>query len=173
METIYFYAPDALRQENIQADHNQWTGFHSNFTPWIAQTYFHLRKAGWPCEISTQIPERGILIADRDTLDNNYPFLDQVMLICVKSDAEYHPSAHLHVIYNSADLKLSLWNPYRLDHWPMPGLIPRDTNRGHLVANISYIGTRSQLAPELKSSQWLETLDSLNLHWQPVLDSAE
>jgi hypothetical protein len=55
----------------------------------------------------------------------------------------------------------------------MPGLIPRDTNRGHLVANISYIGTRSQLAPELKSSQWLETLDSLNLHWQPVLDSAE
>jgi hypothetical protein len=92
------------------------------------------------------------------------------MLICVKSDAEYHPSAHLHVIYNPADLKLSLWNPYRIDHWPMPRLIPRDTNRGNLVENISYIGTQGQLSPELKSPEWQQSLEALNVHWQPVFE---
>ena len=93
MLPIYFYAPDTVRQENIEKDQSQWTGFHSNFTAWIAQTYFYLKKAGFRWEIATQIPHQGILIADRDTLDNEYPFLNDVMLICVKSDKEYHPSA--------------------------------------------------------------------------------
>lgn len=174
MLPIYFYAPDKITQKNIEQNQDQWTGHHSNFTAWIAQTYFHLKKTGFPCQIATEIPEKGILIADRDTLANNYPFLDKVMLICIQSDKEYHPSAHLHVVYNPLTwekTKNSIWNPYLINHWPMPGLIPRDKKRQTLVENISYIGTKSQLAPELKSEKWQQKLLSLNLKWQPVWES--
>ncbi|MGB3511922.1 MAG: hypothetical protein WBA93_22325 [Microcoleaceae cyanobacterium] len=132
MSKVYFYAPDETRQKKIQEEQTQWTGFHSNFTPWIAQTYFHLKKSGFPCEIAKKIPNKGILIAERDTLDNNNPFLDEVMLICVKSDKEYHPSAHLHIVHNPSSrekTKNSIWNPYFISHWPMPGLISRDIKR--------------------------------------------
>lgn len=173
MRTVYFYAPGEIRQKNIKEDQTLWTGDHSNFTAWIAQTYFHLRQAGFPCEIAGEIPEQGILIADRDTLDNDYPFLDKVMLVCVKSDKEYHPSAHLHIVYNPSSwekVKDSIWNPHLISHWPMPGLIPRDRERNTLVENISYIGTRGQLAPELRSEAWPESLATLNCHWMPIWD---
>ncbi len=176
MQPLYFYAPDAVRQENIQKDQSKWTGFHSNFTAWIAQTYFHLKKAGFPCEIAKQIPHQGILISDRDTLDNDYPFLDDVMLICVTSDKEYHPSAHLHIIQNPVNwekTKNSIWNPYLIRHWPMPQIIPRSLERQQLVENISYVGTRSQLAPELKSEIWKEALATLNCQWIPRWEQAK
>ncbi len=176
MSTIYFYAPDPIRQKNIQQDHTQWTGFHSNFTAWIAQTYFYLKQTGLKCEIAHKIPEKGILIADRDTLDNDYPFLDEVMLICVQSDKEYHPSAYLHVVYNPdtwEKSKNSIWNPHLIGHWPMPGLIPRDKKRQSLVKNISYIGTRSQLAAELKSKAWQESLADCDCSWQPIWERSQ
>jgi hypothetical protein len=174
--TVYFYAPDEAQQKNIQQDHRQWTGFHSNFTAWISQTYFYLKQAGFSCEVAHTIPEQGILIADRDTLDNDYPFLENVMLICVQSDKEYHPSAHLHIVYNPVrweKTKNSIWNPHLISHWPMPGIIPRSSERKQLVQNISYIGTRSQLASELKSDIWKQDVEALSCQWQPIWDHSQ
>jgi hypothetical protein len=176
MQKIYFYAPDEIQKTVIQLDQTKWMSHHSNFMAWIAQTYFYLKQAGFPCEITEKIPDEGILIADRDTLANNYPFLDQVMLICAKSDKEYHPSAHLHTLHNPIDWqreKNTIWNPHLINHWPMPGLIPRDKKRFSKVENIAYIGTRSQLAPELKSTTWKDALSSLNCHWMPVWNNAQ
>jgi hypothetical protein len=173
METIYFYAPDIIQQKNIQEDQTQWTGNHSNFTAWIAQTYWYLKEAGVPCKIATQIPERGILIADRDTLASSYPLLDKVMLICVKSDKEYYPSAQLHVVYNPINWekdKYSIWNPYLINHWPMPSLIPRAEARNTMVKNISYVGTKGQIAPELISIEWQNLLKEIDCTWQPNWD---
>lgn len=174
--TVYFYAPDQVRQQNIQQDHTKWTGFHSNFTAWIGQTYFYLQKAGFDCEIAHKIPESGILVADRDTLDNDYPFLENVMLICVQSDKEYHPSAHLHIVHNPPQwekTKNSIWNPHLITHWPMPGIIPRESKRQQSIENISYIGTRGQLAPELKSDTWKKDLEALNCRWHPLWDKSQ
>jgi glycosyltransferase involved in cell wall biosynthesis len=173
MPLVYFYAPHEIQQKSIREDPTVWSGFHSNFTAWIAQTYCYLKQAGFPCKIAKTIPEEGILIADRDTLDNDYPFLDRVLLICVQSDKEYHPSAHLHIVYNPLTWEKtqnSLWNPHLIGHWPMPGLIPRDPQRNTLVRNVSYIGTRGQLAEELKSPAWPDSLTNLDCHWLPIWD---
>ena len=175
MTKVYFYAPSETDRKVIEEDQTQWRGHHSNFMAWVAQTYFYLKQAGFQCEITERIPEEGILIADRDTLASNYPFLDRVMLICAKSDKEYHPSAHLHIVHNFFNWQRdqnSLWNPHLISHWPIPGLIPRDTKRSNLVENIAYIGTRSQLAPELASQTWTDALTSLNCHWTPIWDKS-
>ncbi|PSF38527.1 hypothetical protein C7H19_05960 [Aphanothece hegewaldii CCALA 016] len=176
MTKIYFYTPHKIQQQIIQENHTQWRSHHSNFMAWIAQTYFYLKQAGFPCKITEKIPDEGILIADRDTLANNYPFLDQVMLICAKSDKEYHPSAHLHTIHNPIDWqkeKNTIWNPHLINHWPIPGLIPRDKKRLSNVENIAYIGSKSQIAPELISTTWKDALSSLNCHWLPIFNSSQ
>ncbi|MBR8830188.1 MAG: hypothetical protein N5P05_002848 [Chroococcopsis gigantea SAG 12.99] len=174
MVAVYFYAPSKKAQKNIQQPQDQWTGIHSNFTAWIAQTYFHLKRAGFPCEIATKIPDEGILVAEQESVEKYYPLLDNVMLVYTRSDQDYHPSAHLHIVHNRLSwekTRNSLWNPHFIEHWPMPGIIPRDRTRETLVENISYIGTRSQLAPELKSQSWTDALEDLNCRWKPIWET--
>lgn len=168
MPRIYFYAPTETEQKVIEQDQTQWTGHHTNFTAWIAQTYYYLKQAGLDCQITERIPNKGILLADRNTLAENYPFLDRVMLICAKSDQEYHPSAHLHIIHNVYNWyrdRNTLRNPYLISHWPMPGLIPRNKDRLSLVENIAYIGSQTQLDPKLNSKTWTDALTELNCQW--------
>lgn len=174
MRTIYFYAPDRNRQELLKQDYDRWGGTHGNFVAWVAPTYYHLKKAGFSCEIVDTMPEEGIVLTDRDTLGDGNKYLDRVMLICAKSDRDYHPSAEIHVVHNLLDAENPAnapWNPYFISHWPLPGLIPRPRERGNSIANAAYIGTKSQLAAELQSSAWSEALTSLGCRWLPVFES--
>jgi hypothetical protein len=139
----------------------------------VASTYFHLKKTGFPCEVATEMPEEGIVVADRDTLGDTREYLGKVMLICTKSDREFHPSAHVHVVHNLSDprdKRNALWNPYYIPHWPLPGLIPRDPDRDGTIENVGYIGTRSQLATELKSPGWSGALEALGCRWLPIFE---
>lgn len=151
----------------------QWMGISNNFTCWIVKTYLHVKQSGIPCEVVDHIPKKGIVIADRDTLGNTYPYLDRVMLICTKGDREFHPSAHLHVVQNPSDLlkrRNLVWNPYYIPLWPQPGLIPRSKERGSLVENVAFMGTRSNFAKELLSEKWIDSLDTLGCKWHPVFN---
>jgi hypothetical protein len=172
MNTIYFYAPDRESNELLNKDNNKWLGFSSNFN-WIGLTYFYLKQAGFSCEIVNQIPEEGILLADRDTLGDSKKYLEKVMLICAKGDRDYHPSAHLHIVQNPLDFQRnrnSIWNPYYIPFWPQPELLPRIKERNGLVENVAYIGAETQLAKELKSEKWFQSLKSLECKWLPIFD---
>lgn len=174
MGQIYFYAPDDNSQELLKQDYHRWVGCHSNFVAWIAPTYFHLKEAGFSCEAIDRLPKEGIVLADGDTLGNSHRYLGNLMLICAKSDGDYNPSAHIHIVHNCLDVRdrrHSLWNPYYISHWPMPGLIPRKKERGCLVENVAYIGSRSQLAAELKSERWVSALSSLGCRWLPIFEA--
>jgi hypothetical protein len=173
MQTIYCYAPDSRSQQLLQHDYDRWAGTHSNFVAWVAPTYYHLKKAGFSLEIVDKMPREGIVLADRDTLGDGKKYLDKVMLVCAKSDREFHPSAHIHVVHNRGDVpdkRNALWNPYFISHWPLPGLIPRDRSRGNSIENVAYIGTRSQLASELRSSEWQEALAAIGCRWLPIFE---
>ncbi len=174
MDKIYFYAPTESQRKLLEINYlDSWKGTHSNFTAWIAQTYFHLKNAGFPCEITDTIQQKGIVIADRDTLGNTAQFLPDTMLICAKSDREYHPSAYIHLVHNPYDHNNnhnSIWNSYYITHWPMPNVIPRNQERQTQVKNIAYIGSRSQLAQELKSQDWIDSLSNLGCKWLPIFE---
>ncbi|NET53307.1 MAG: glycosyltransferase family 1 protein [Merismopedia sp. SIO2A8] len=63
-----------------------------------------------------------------------------------------------------------MWHPFAVPHWKQPGIIPRDTHRGTRVENIAFVGTRTNLAPELKSEKWSQALANLGCHWVPIFD---
>lgn len=176
--TIYFYAPDRrlhpfFEQPSLSwSDISQARKIHSgNFTSWILSTYLQLKKTGLTCEVIDHIPSSGIVLADRDTLGNRYPYLGKTLLVCAKGDREFHPSAHTHVVHNSTmlkDKKQSLWHPYYIPHWSQPGIIPRAASRESQVENIAFMGTRSNLAKDFYTDKWTHALSDLGCNWMPV-----
>ncbi|MGK7950494.1 MAG: glycosyltransferase [Xenococcaceae cyanobacterium] len=183
MKTIYFYDPKgSVNQLNLQ-DNLDWTDIakarrflSGNFTSWILTTYFQLKKTGFSCKFIDYIPHEGIVIADRDTLGNKYPYLGKAMLICAKGDREFHPSAHLHVVHNPFEFKYKknkVWNPYYIPHWTQPGLITRVQERGTLVKNLAFMGSRSNFTQELKSERWIKALETLGCQWYPIFEPSK
>lgn len=183
MKTIYFYSPNKnihrlFRQENLQWSDivNTRKMVSGNFTSWILTTYFQVKNNGLSCQFIDSIPKEGILIADRDTLGNKYPYLGKTMLICAKGDREFHSSAHLHIVHNPSDVenqKNSLWNPYYIPHWTQPNLIQRSPERSSLVRNIAFMGSRSNFAKELKSDRWIKALENLGCQWYPLFSPTQ
>lgn len=183
MNPLYFYVPNSELHQFFKKEKLQWSEVvavrkaHSgNFTSWILTTYLHLKQAGIPCQVIARMPNEGIVIADRDTLGNKYPYLGKVLLVCPKGDREFHPSASIHVVHNiyeCKDERNSLWYPYYIPHWPQPGLIPRLKERADRIENIAFIGSRSNLVPELSSQKWSDSLKAIGCQWHPVLSPSK
>ncbi len=169
----FVYAPETWQQNLINSTLS-WSAKHSNFTPWIAQTYAELALVGIDFKITETLAVDGIVLADRDTLGNSYPFLSRTILICAKSDREFHPSAHFHISHNRQDesgfINNKVWQARYVPHWLIPGIESRDFKRGTKLENIAYIGTRGQLAEELKSPEWARKIGDLGLNWLPIFE---
>ncbi len=180
-EKIYFYAPDKSKHDYFRKNRREEITKFGNtlLINWIASTYIELKKTGISCEVIDHMPREGIVIADRNTLyENNiigrsrYPYLDSTMLVCVKADRDFHPSAHIHVVQNTFDTQNplnSIWNPYFIPHWPQPGLKSRDKERGSTVKNVAFMGAAVNLAEEFKSDKWISALKKLDCTWTPLI----
>lgn len=175
---ISFYIPHRQWPENFP-------DCAANFLPkntvhaWIAQTFLHLREADLSCQITDKIPNEGILIAHRVSLPYDIYPNPKLLVVCIKADQNPHPYAQLHVCQNakeaqysgrkiqslSEDRYLLGGELYYIPHWPQPGLIPRDSNRGDKFENIAYYGVSYNLAKEFLQPGWQEYLESLGLRW--------
>jgi hypothetical protein len=177
-EKIYFYAPDKMTHNYFRQHRREEIVKFGNtlLINWIASTFIELKKAGLPCEVIDYMPKQGIVIADRDTLGNQYPYLGSTMLVCAKCDREFHPSAHLHVVQNPIDTQnpyQSMWNPHYIPHWPQPYLQARNKARGSTVKNVAFMGTRSNLTEEFKSDRWISALEEIGCQWTPIFSPAQ
>lgn len=175
---IYFYSPDKSKHHYFRQDRREEiVGFGNTLLiNWIASTYIELQKAGLSCEVIEHIPKQGIVLADRDSLGNRYPYLNSSFLICVKGDKEFHPSAHRHIVQNTIDIKdpsQSIWNPFYIPHWPQPGLTPRQQKRGSTVKNVAFMGSSFNLLKEFKSDQWISGLKQLGCEWTPIFSPTQ
>jgi hypothetical protein len=172
----FIYAPQKWQQDLINSGLS-WSAKHGNFTPWIGQTYLELSQIGWKFTITENLDVEGIVLADRDSLGNRYPFLSKTILICTKSDRAFHPSAHFHISHNRNDennfFYQKIWRPRFIHHWPIPELKPRDTIRGNKIQNVAYVGHPSQLATQLQSSKWNQQVKELGLQWMTIFDPAQ
>lgn len=175
MDKVFFYVPDETKVELFDKTIEECT-ICNNFTCWVLATYIYLKKEGFPCEITTKIPQEGILLADRDSLNQTFIDFGEVMLICAKGDRDFHPSAALHVVQNSIEFEEyqnSIWHPYYIPLWPQTKLIPRLPERGSRVENIAYVGSRSQLAQEFHDQKWSDTLENLGYQWMPLFSPTQ
>jgi hypothetical protein len=132
------------------------------------QTYLRLKSNGFKCELVDTFPDEGILIAHKDFLPRTSKLLDTNLLtICIKAERTPHPYAQLHVVQNPFEETLlsPCWNAYYIPFWTQRGLVPRHPERLDTFETVAYFGRNVNLAPELKSQEWLQQLNNLGLHW--------
>ncbi|MEO1352981.1 MAG: hypothetical protein AAFW84_30165 [Cyanobacteria bacterium J06635_15] len=169
---IYFYLPPSQWPSDWpQSPSENWPGFGLGIYAWTLQTYLHLAAAGVPCQLVDQIPEAGIVFAHSNSfrVTRPRPRLGQsLLLVCLKAEEPAYAHGQLHVVQNRAEANGH--NRIFLPHWPQPGLIKRDPQRGDRFETVAFLGHRDSLAPELEQPEWQNFVESLNLHWQPVVN---
>lgn len=170
---ISFYIPARYLPAEIPADvESNWPGFGLGIHAWTLQTYLRLKADGFPCQLVTEMPSEGIVLAHRNTLHQyKYRFRPgkNLLLICIKADGDPYPYAQLHVVQNLQEM-LTVPNSYYIPHWTQPGLIPRDRHRGDRFENIGFFGHQNNLAPELLDPTWERQLKELGLNWRPAIN---
>ena len=177
---IYFYLPQADWREDIPEQAGvYWKEFGRNMYCWTLQTYLYLKASDFPCILTGSMPTEGILLGHRDSFPYNFKPSSKLLIICIKSDQNPHPYAHIHIVQNAQEVQaqsihiqsvtedryLLPGKRFYLPLWPQPGLIPRDNARGDKFENVGYFGISYNLAPELRKPEWKQQLESIGLNW--------
>ena len=171
MPPIRFYLPDPIPPDMPSSPDVYWLGFRgkmrSGVYAWIVQTFQWLQRAGFPCELTSEIPTDGIFVAHRKSVPRGFIAPPGVLFVCLRADATFHPYAHLHVVLNRRTL--GRWYPsFYMPHWPQPGLLPRDPARGDRWENAAFFGDPASFTSEMTGAAWEETLRELELRWHFV-----
>lgn len=126
---------------------------------WIYQTWLLLREAGVPCNLATQMPSQGIVIALNSSLEvcNEWhsPIPRGVFFVDIVTQRFIHPAAHFHLVQNKKRARY-LPDSFFVPHWPQPHLLPRNPERGDRFENAYFIGQDFQCHQDLFSCEWIQ-----------------
>src|SRR5271167_3952868 len=173
----FFLQPKAITlQRALTLDPDRdWTDLRRAREVWIVQTWNRLCHAGFGPTLSDQAPRAGIIVyhkEDQRLLLKRLPRGATPVLVGIRADFRSCSYADFEVLQNGcyADGRRSFFMP----HWPQPGLMARDSQRGDRIERIAYKGFVGNLAPEFRSSRWLEFLRAQGMVFEDdaVLDDA-
>ena len=130
---IYFYYPPG-----VDGDVPESRGVFERDRPgkyiWTVKTFGYLSKLGFPCHLTSQLPDEGIIVTHREFFSNRMIPNRRQLFVCVVADFWRHPFAQLHIVQNARDPLLTrtspAWPAGFMPHWPETALIPRDPARG-------------------------------------------
>jgi len=174
---LYFYIHPGLWPQGEIPDTADvpWAGFAFGIYAWTIQTFLRLRQAGVDCELVSTLPQRGIVFAHRDCLssedglyDDNVMPARELFIVDMCADLPLYPYANLHISQNPFQAKTTS-RCFAVPHWPQPGLIPRDPQRGDKFENVYFFGNEKYLPPELRSPMWITELEQRGLRWKGKL----
>lgn len=180
---IYFYVPpDKYSETWPKSLSDNWVAFGGGANVWSYFTAVALNEFGFKVNVTTRIPDEGIVLSHSQYLPQRRVTNERTMLICIRADYGRNHPAHMHVVQNAdqahyagkdfLELVLMPGPSYHLPYWPQPGLIPRDMQRGDRFENIAFVGARQNLAPELKTDEWRKALEEMGLNFLPMFDRA-
>jgi len=176
---IYFYLPQEDFPREIPESADQyWVGFRKGIYCWTLQTYLHLKNQGFPCYLTSTIPDSGIILAHWDSLPATLMPSSQQLIVCFQADRARHPYAQVHIVQNPEGLNrnLMVWgdryllagHDYFMPLWPQPGLIPRSVERGSRFENLCFLGLECNLLPEFRDPSWRQQLQNIGVNWQII-----
>jgi hypothetical protein len=125
---------------------------------WIYQTWMHLKKSGADVEMVENLPQEGIAITLNGWLPPHFLAPRDLFVAGLVTDGMPHAGVDLQIVQNAwhaGKLPSAIFMP----HWPQPGLIPRDPERGARLESVCFFGDPNNLAVELRDSVWQEGLE--------------
>jgi len=159
---IYFYYPPGIGDGDIPESRGEFARNRPGNYIWTVKTCGYLSKLGFPCRLTHQLPDEGIILTHREFFTNRMIPNRRQVFVCLVADFWRHPFAQLHIVQNPRDPLLThaspAWPAAFMRHWPETGLIPRDPARGDVFVNVSYFGLPTRLAPQLRHAQFAARL---------------
>jgi hypothetical protein len=154
---------DVLRRLDPNRD---WRRFQQGEGAWILQTYLRLGGAGYPVELASRPPEEGIVVfhaKEGRRLRRWLRGMEDLVLVGVRGDNREPLMADFEVVQNGrfADGRKRFFLP----HWPQPGLLPRDPDRGTRIERAAYKGFDANLHPDFRKPDWAEFLAGHGIEW--------
>lgn len=163
---IHFYLPKEYWPASgipTSIDGSQ-TYFLNTALNWVLQTYLRLRDAGYSVELTADLPAEGVIVSFSGLVPFEFIPNARQYFVSISADAPAHPFANMHIVQNMRQSK-RLRNAHFVPHWPQPLLIPRDTMRGARFEHAVYYGDEVNLAAELRTQAWRDSLTNLGLTW--------
>jgi glycosyltransferase involved in cell wall biosynthesis len=135
---------------------------------WILQTFIQLKRRGLDVRLQRR-PVPGQIcvmslwhIGRRDIMGRSYN-------VVVQADC-CRPAVADHVIVQNPT-NVTSEREHLIQHWPQPGLMPRDHSRGDTIRRLVYRGTLANLWPPLQSRDFINLLAELGVDF--VYDSMD
>lgn len=160
MISFYHSKPDIFESVSL-ADHGSF--FIQTENNWILQTFLALRSIGMDVRISDDLTSDGVLIGC--SVRGDFRPGPSQYFVCVVADGAPHRWADMFVVQNAVQAR---WLPGSIfvPHWPQPGIIHRDSQRGDRIENVVFFGDPANLAPELVSDDWASRIRRAGFDWE-------
>ena len=151
------------------ADNLYWSGYKDGTYCWTLQTYLILKSFGYDCELTSQLPARGIIVAHRGLLEDRIRPERGQYIVCIQADWSRHRFAFHHISQNRAQT-ISAGVPWSQRYlwpgstsfvhlWAQPGILPRDPSRSTELKTIRYFGISGNLVCDSEAmSIYLSTI---------------
>jgi hypothetical protein len=95
------------------------------------------------------MPDTGVVLAHTGNLPPDFRGPAGVFLVGVVADGMPHEACHFHIFQNAAHAQRLPRSAF-MPHWPQPGLIARNLERGDRFQTLAYFGNPGNLATELR-----------------------
>lgn len=158
-DLITFFLPQPMWPKDLPENPDQnWSGFGLGMYTWTIQTYLRLKRSGVPCQLTSTLPDEGIVLCHSNVIRGVQPLpAPKRFLICMKAEASLSAIAPMHIVQNPTEASPAS-ERYFIPHWPQPGLMARSPERGNKLENIAFFGHQNSLTPELQSDAWRNAL---------------
>lgn len=157
---------ERLREDDIEREPSRFQGGRNS---WIAQGYLRLREGlerrGCHVRVASRIPSAGIAIAHRDDANDCRVERSGAFLVVVRADRAPVIACDLAIAQNGTQLRRG---ERFLPLWPQPGLRPRDAQRGHRIARLTYHGRPDRLPAWLADPRFLVALSARGVRFESI-----
>ncbi|MCS0583394.1 hypothetical protein NX784_17525 [Massilia pinisoli] len=172
--SVTFFLPNAelVEQIKIADPERDWRLFSTGVQVWIGQTYLRLKRAGYDVILSTRAPSRGTVVAHADHVSkllSERSLLSKLTIVSARADRPSQRNADIEVVQNrhSSDSERA----FHIQHWPQPGLIPRDPKRRTTIENVAFKGAAGEMATSFTDGLWELMMARLGVAWR--VDAAQ
>lgn len=169
MEDIYFHLHyediDVINTlDGLKGYNYRWPSLN-----WVYGTYYRLKQKGVRgIHLVSSLPQKGIVVMPSHQAKLMQVYSKDLFIISTLADSPPRFYTHLNVSQNPYQSSLypnllgfPIWK--HIPHWPQPGIVPRQTERGARFDTIGFFGDRTGIPAELLGEEFARELAALGM----------